>query len=253
MLKLKSSLTPAMIASNTPLVMIKKAFILAAVTPSLYAEVEEAIPLGLEAVTGYRSEYVYRGAEVSQDVIEFQISGEVSLSNNTFLGIGAWHATGSGDADFSDSGVKLSLTHELGAWQYKGTVAYHDYQDTFLESGVVIDNQLSFFFGESVKTSNKITGIVSFDTGADGFYGALEYGSHYALNDDSFFSFKLGVSALSDYYSLNGLNDAYSRLSYTYNLTKQVSVSPYIGASIQLDDAFEQDSLHGGLWFEVSF
>jgi hypothetical protein len=38
------------------------------------AEVESNIPLGVEAVTGYRTEYIHRGMSLADDVIDFQLS-----------------------------------------------------------------------------------------------------------------------------------------------------------------------------------
>ena len=37
------------------------------------AEIQNEIPLGIEAVTGYRTEYVHRGFKLADDVFDFQL------------------------------------------------------------------------------------------------------------------------------------------------------------------------------------
>lgn len=60
---------------------------------SLTADVENDIPIGIEAVTGYRSAYVYRGFELAESTLDFQIEAEIAINNNTFINVGAWYAT----------------------------------------------------------------------------------------------------------------------------------------------------------------
>jgi len=49
------------------------------------------------------------------------------------------------------------------------------------------------------------------------------------------------------------VNDFHTRLTYTYAISDQVSFTPFIGSSIQIEDKDNHDLLYGGLWFEVIF
>jgi len=63
----------------------------------------------------------------------------------------------------------------------------------------------------------------------------------------------------NDYYDRDGLNDIYARLSLTYHISETVSVTPYVGTSILIDDDSDEpgvindDSTYAGLWFIVRF
>jgi hypothetical protein len=50
------------------------------------------------------------------------------------------------------------------------------------------------------------------------------------------------------------LNDAYGRLSLTHHISDTVSITPFVGGSILIDDDDEgDDQSFAGLWFEVRF
>ena len=56
----------------------------------LRAEIEEDIPYGIEAVTGLRSAYTYRGLELASSTLDFQLAAEVAVDNQLSVGAGAW-------------------------------------------------------------------------------------------------------------------------------------------------------------------
>ena len=69
----------------------------------LPADVSKEIQLGAEAVAGYRSGYVYRGFELAESTVDFQVETEIALSNRTSLNLGSWYATENGKGDFDES------------------------------------------------------------------------------------------------------------------------------------------------------
>lgn len=224
----------------------------------LSAEVESELPIGIEAVTGIRSEYIHRGFQLSQRTFDFQLEGEVTLSENLYLGYGAWYATETSRGNFSETGAKLSLLKDMENYQWFSSVSYRELSNSVFDSGVEVTTGLDYLFsdkamGEMNTLSQKVGLLASYDSGADGWYAAFEYNAYQTFGENAYVSFKAGVSATSDYYNRDGLNDFYSRVSYTYNLTKQVSLTPFAGASLQLDDKNGKDFLYGGVWFEVSF
>ena len=93
-------------------------------------------------------------------------------------------------------------------------------------------------------------GIVEFDTGADGWYGAVEAGWSRPTGRDSFLRAHAGASAVSDFYGRSGMNDLYARLAWTYGFNRSVAITPFVGTSITLDSA-ASTRLYAGLWFEV--
>jgi len=228
-------------------------FILTLSSVFSHAEEENQLPLGIEAVTGFRSEYVYRGFQHAQQVLDFQLEGEVTLKDGYYLGYGAWYGTGTGSDDFSETGLKISLTYDIDEWQWYNSIKYRDLNESEFDSGVEFTSQLTYFLSESAKHSREISGIVSYDSGAEGLYGAVEFVTYQAVSDDAFITFKTGASFTDDYYQTSGANDIYSRISFTYNISKQVSVTPFAFGSLNLANDGRSDYIGAGLWFEMSF
>ena len=225
---------------------------------SLSAESEDFnadMPLGFESVTGFRSDYIHRGFELGESIFDFQVSGEAMIRDNVSIGYSAWYATETSSGDFSETGFKLSTTTDLGNSQWSNSLTYRSLSNSALESGVDFTTKYSRLLatGTDDNSSHTISFIGSYDTGAQGWYGAVEYGHYKPLDKNSYLSFKTGVSLTENYYDRSGFNDLYARISYTYHLTKQVSISPFLGTSLQLDTNNGSDHLYGGLWFEVSF
>ena len=54
-------------------------------SPPLPADVENDIPLGIEAVAGIRSNYVYRGFDLADTLSDFQLESEIAIAKNLFL------------------------------------------------------------------------------------------------------------------------------------------------------------------------
>jgi len=86
-------------------------------TAQIYAEVENEIPYGIEAVTGFRSEYVYRGFNLAEDsVLDFQIEAEIAES-------------------FFDSGIDFGI---FASWQFN--------EDFGLSTGASYDTGADGFY-----------------------------------------------------------------------------------------------------------
>ncbi|HCN79552.1 MAG TPA: hypothetical protein DIS80_00325, partial [Verrucomicrobiales bacterium] len=94
---------------------------------------------------------------------------------------------------------------------------------------------------------------LNFDLGVDGVYLNTELEWSQIISNKSFVTIKAGLSWVSEYLERDGLNDFHTRLTYTYALSDQVSFTPFIGSSIQIEDKDADDILYGGLWFEVIF
>ncbi len=93
-----------------------------------------------------------------------------------------------------------------------------------------------------------------YDTGAEAWYGHLETRWSKAVTQKAIFSLKTGVSYVDSYYGRDGFNDAYGRASLTYLISETVSVTPFAGGSVLLDDNDAgDDQAFAGIWFEVRF
>ncbi len=227
------------------------ALALPALPMSVSAEVEEEIQWGVEAVTGYRSDYIYRGFQLSESTLDFQLEAEFALSNSLSLNVGGWYATETGSGDFDEAAGFLHLRHQTTEHLTLGiSGVYRDFNNSIFQEGVDVGAFATWHFCRDFG----ITLGGSYDTGAEGWYGHLETNWTKPLNDKTFFSLKTGVSAVDDYYTRDGFNDVYGRASLTYNISDTVSITPFVGGSALLDsDDIGGDNAFGGIWFEVRF
>jgi outer membrane scaffolding protein for murein synthesis (MipA/OmpV family) len=182
-------------------------------------------------------------------VFDLQLETEVALADDWFLGFAAWHAAETGDGDFSETAAVADLRFERGPWTFGTSAGYHSYDHTFFRDAFDLGLFATWRFHEDLA----LTGGVWRDTGADAWYAKLEGVWSKPTGRDSFLEAVAGASWADDYYGRSGLNDAYARLSWTYAVSEQVSLTPFVGTSIPLDSGPEKNRLFGGLWFAVSF
>ena len=220
------------------------------INPTLHAELENDIPLGLELVTGVRSGYVFRGFDLADTLIDLQLEGEIALGDHTFLNLGGWLATESGD-DFEEYAGFIDLRHDFNDLVTLGmSTSYHAYDHTFFDDGFDLGAFVTLYATEDLD----FTFGVYRDFGAEGWYANAETGWSTRMGEDSYFALTGGISWIDDYYGRSGMNDFYGRASVTYNVNSAVSLSPFLGWSVEIDDDNgDGDELFGGLWFEVVF
>lgn len=221
------------------------------------ADVTDETLLGVETVTGYRSGYVYRGFELSESTIDFQIETEVVISEHTSLGIGGWYASESGSGEYDEYAFFSQLNHQYSDQLTIGLRAsYRDFNHSnsplsvTFEDGVDIGTFASWRFSDDFN----VTAGAYYDFGADAWYANAETEWSKAISSKTFISLTTGLSYVNDYYDRNGMNDAYGRLSLTHHISDTVSITPFVGGSLLIDDDDEgDDESFAGLWFEVRF
>ena len=216
--------------------------------PVVQAELEDDIPLGIEAVTGVRSGYVYRGFELADTLMDFQLQTEVVLEGNLVLGAGGWFATETGD-QFTQGAAFLSLRHDLHEQlAVEFTTSYQDFGGSLFEDGIDLGGSLTWFPDEDWT----LAAAVHQDLGPRGWYLELQGGWSKRLADDAYFSLTGGFSVVDHYYGRSGLNDFHGRAALTYNVNSMLSLTPFVGWSLEFADG-DGSEVYGGLWFEVSF
>ncbi len=209
---------------------------------------EDDIPLGIEAVAGFRSDYVYRGFDLAQTTMDFQVETELVISDALSLGAGGWVATQLDDGFNERTGFIDLYANVLDGVTIGASGVYRAYDHDILKSG--FDLTASLIWHPASDWS--IAAEVSRDFPSAGWYGELSGQWSRRLSDDAYLGMAMGISATDDYYGHSGLNDFNGRISLTYNINSMVSVTPFAGWSHELTTR-DGDELYGGLWFEISF
>jgi len=183
------------------------------------------IKFGVEALTTWKSEYIYRGFSLADQSLGFQLAGQVALSNSSTIDIGLHHDTAASDGNFSETGIYIDFTKDIGDLSYTASLNLRDYTDSVFDSGADIGGSINWTYNDTFD----FTAQLSYDTGASGLYGEV-----------------------SSYYDRTGLHQLFAKLEYVYNINDSVSISPFVGTSIGIhDDA--SDSVYAGAYFAVSF
>lgn len=209
---------------------------------------DSEIPLGIEVVTGYRSEYLYRGFSLADQMIDIQIDAEIALSNEWILSLGGSYGDETSSGNFSEAAAYLGLIYEQEKWDAGLDASWHSYDHSFFQDGF----DLGPFANWRPCADWRVGAAFSYDTGADGWYGKLEAEWTRPTGRSSFVSVLGGLSAVSTYYHRSGANDFYARLAWTYGINRSVAITPFLGTSLPLTSKGDS-SLFAGLWFEVNF
>jgi hypothetical protein len=215
----------------------------------LAAAEDKEIPLGIEAVTGFRSESVWRGFKLGDSVIDFQLQAEIALSNDWRLDLGGLYATETGDGNFSESSLFADLIYDADRFSAGVSITLHHFDHAILEDGVDIAPSFTW---HATKNLDATLGA-AYDTAAAAPYLWLETEWTKPISDASFLSLLAGTSWVDGYYGRSGWNDIYARASLTYAISKSVSVTPFVGISLPMAANPESTRLYGGVWFEVNF
>lgn len=223
--------------------------VFALITPPVTAADFREIPLGIEAVTGYRSEYIFRGFKLGGDLFDFQLEAEVALTNEVMLNAGGWFATETGRGDFEESVGFIGIRQECNDLMIGLELTFKSVSHPVFKNGLDIAPYISWQINEDFA----IGGGVAWDTGADGLYSYAEGVWSKAFGESAFVRAVGGISGVADYYDRSGLNDVYARLSYTYGINQRVAVTPFAETSVPLKSHGETVRIVAGLWFEVNF
>lgn len=211
-------------------------------------EASAELKYGIEALTTWRSEYVYRGFELSKNSTEFQLAGQVSLNNTDTIDVGFFYGSATSDGDFSEASGFIDFSRNIGDLTYTATLTLRDYTNSSFDSGADVGGSVSWAMNENID----LTGLITYDTGAEGLYFEGKFGYYRQISADSFLTFDAGIGAVAQYYDRSGIHQAFTKVEYTYNINDSVSVSPYMQLSLGIHDKADNHFV-AGAYFAVSF
>ncbi len=248
------------LTTHTPIIItnmkhfsIPHLLILTSITAQAYIQssnelTERDIKFGLEGLTTWRSEYMYRGFKLADKSMEFQLAGQVALSNSETIDLGLYFDTATGDGNFTETGAFIDFSKNIGDLTYTAKFTLRDYANSTFKSGADIGGSISLKHNKNID----FTALLTYDTGASGAYSELKTSYYKELSIDSFILFNAGISATADYYDRSGIHHLFAKLEYTYNISDNVSFTPFIGTSIGIHSKAPH-SIYSGINFAVSF
>lgn len=213
------------------------------------ADVENDLPLGIEALTGYGTSSVYRGLELADAALDFQLSTEIALDNTYLIGLSGWHVAES-SGEFSETSGELSLIHRSASLSLAGGVTVRDFDSAIVDSGAEIFLEADYSHSADLSYTLRF----AYD---DAVQSALLAGSvNYSrvINESAYWGIKVGAVAADDFYGASGLVNLDARLSLTYLINSQLSITPFLAHSEGFGfESGDDSTTFGGVWLAISF
>lgn len=207
--------------------------------------------LGAEISVGYDTDYIFRGANLGQDLLWSDVNVSTSLSDGLGLNIGAWYANPT-DAGDDELDIYAGVSTDLGGMSLDLGTTYYYYP------GATGSNTLEFgaALGTSVGAFDVSLGVYH-DIDTENTYVELGAGTSFALTDN--ISLDLGASIGNNQDEVvGGQADGLTAVTITVGapigLTDNASLTPYLGINAGLDDNQDAgDEIFSGISLSVGF
>ena len=207
--------------------------------------------LGAEVSVGYDTDYIFRGANLGQDLLWSDVNVSTSLSDGLGLNIGAWYANPT-DAGDDELDIYAGVSTDLGGMSLDLGTTYYYYP------GATGSNTLEFgaALGTSVGAFDVSLGVYH-DIDTENTYVELGAGTSFALTDN--ISLDLGATIGNNQDEVvGGQADGLTAVTITVGapigLTDNASLTPYLGINAGLDDNQDAgDEIFSGISLSVGF
>ena len=207
--------------------------------------------LGAEVSVGYDTDYIFRGANLGQDLLWSDVNVSTSLSDGLGLNIGAWYANPT-DAGDDELDIYAGVSTDLGGMSLDLGTTYYYYP------GATGSNTLEFgaALGTSVGAFDVSLGVFH-DIDTENTYVELGAGTSFDLTDN--ISLDLGAAIGNNQDEvIGGQADGLTAVTITIGapigLTDNASLTPYLGINAGLDDNQDAgDEIFSGISLSVGF
>ena len=207
--------------------------------------------LGAEVSVGYDTDYIFRGANLGQDLLWSDVNVSTSLSDGLGLNIGAWYANPT-DAGDDELDIYAGVSTDLGGMSLDLGTTYYYYP------GATGSNTLEFgaALGTSVGAFDVSLGVFH-DIDTENTYVELGAGTSFDLTDN--ISLDLGAAIGNNQDEVvGGQADGLTAVTITVGapigLTDNASLTPYLGINAGLDDNQDAgDEIFSGISLSVGF
>ena len=207
--------------------------------------------LGAEVSVGYDTDYIFRGANLGQDLLWSDVNVSTSLSDGLGLNIGAWYANPT-DAGDDELDIYAGVSTDLGGMSLDLGITYYHYP------GATGSNTLEFgaALGTSVGAFDVSLGVYH-DIDTENTYVELGAGTSFDLTDN--ISLDLGATIGNNQDEVvGGQADGLTAVTITVGapigLTDNASLTPYLGINAGLDDNQDAgDEIFSGISLSVGF
>ena len=193
------------------------------------------IPIGIEWLSGLRSEYLHRGIQNAGSLTELQLQSSYSLSQDESVELSLWQLGGR-ESSFAEYGVELGYAQSLGRYSMTPSVRYREIEEGVETSTAELGFELSYRWSDDFATSFE----ASYQEAEAAILASLSAEYSYVLTDDSYVVGQLSIHSADDYHGLSGLYDVTGTLRYIHHINDFLTVTPFA----QVSEVFHTSSVH---------
>jgi hypothetical protein len=213
--------------------------------------------LGINLDVGYETQYIFRGAPVSDQNVWGALSTEINLGGPVSLGLSAWYTSATDGLDYEELDLSPALYLNTDVARFGVVYTWYKFFDGNLGNGIGLDeaNELGLTVSKAIGPVNVNAGYY-YDFTDEGHYVELGLDAPIKLCDRSTLVPSALVSYGNSYYSdEDGLQHVKLGLALDYKLTDNATLTPWIAGNIPLDtyESFYGDDIYGGVKLRVSF
>ena len=219
-------------------------------TPAVSDELRRApIQLGIQLMSGYRTNAIWRGVPIAEQVGEFQIASSVAVSNNWALAGEFDYARGFVGQKGSHSTLYSELQYYLGEEMTLGPlVAGQWYRNCDFKNG--LDTGIVWRWTPTRDWESQAQAL--YDSGQKGWYGQLAITWQPLISESTAWQTTVALGGAKDYLGTNGTNDATLRTGCLIRLGASLRLQPFIAYSWGFGNKNTR-CFYGGLWFVWQF
>ena len=192
------------------------------------------IPVGIEWLSGLRSEYLHRGIQNTGSLTELQLQSSYSLSQDESVELSLWQLGGR-ESSFAEYGAELGYTLSAGRSTITPLVRYREIVDGLETSTAELGVVMSYDWNDDFSTSFE----VSYQEAEAAMMASLSAEYSYVLTEDSYLVGQLALHSADDYHGLSGLYDVTVTLRYVHHLNDSLTVTPFA----QISEAFHSSPI----------
>ena len=205
-------------------------------------------PLGGTISSGYMTNYIFYGVDFGGNAVWTGVDYAVA---GTPLSVGVWYINPTDGLLDDELDVYASVGQEIAGFDVSATMTGYFFPD----SGGDATYELGLGVGRSL-------GIVDwnmtarYDFEIEGWYFETGVSKGFAVSDSIELVLSTGISYQVDYHTAGGdFNHVYVMAALPIALSSNVTLEPYVAGLFALDaiDAFQDDTIHGGVSLSVSF
>lgn len=203
------------------------------------------IQLGVQFMTGYRTNYVFRGVEAGEQAVEGQIASSIAVSNDMALAGEVNYVRAFKDGHFSQTTLYGELQYYIGKEATLGpSMGAQFYGDSVFRNG--IEPGIVWRWNPELDWSFSASGL--YDTGQKGFYGNVAVTWQPLITETTAWETSVVLGSAARYLDSDGPSDLMLRTGWLIRIGPSFRLHPFIAVTFGIGDRDER-VLTGGVWF----